>query len=344
MKDESLGAGPLFFFHPSSFRRGDLMQAVRVHQFGGPEVLAVEEVPELEPGPGQILLQVKAVGVNPVETYIRAGTYAAKPPLPYTPGADAAGVVVKIGEGVGNRRAGERVYAAGTATGAYAQYALCAESQVYPLPERVTFEQGAAIGVPYGTAYRALFQRARVAPGEWVLIHGASGGVGIAAVQLARAAGLKVIGTGGTGEGRRLIEREGAHHVLDHGAPDYLEELMNITAGRGADVIVEMLANVNLGKDLGVVAKNGRIVIVGSRGPVEINPREAMTRDANVLGMTLFNVGPEDMVRIHAALYAGLDNSTLRPVIGRKYPLTEAAQAHRQVMEPGAYGKILLIP
>jgi NADPH:quinone reductase len=319
------------------------VKAIRVHEFGGPEVLKLEEVPDPQPGPEQVLVRIKAVGINPVECYIRTGTYAIKPPLPYTPGMDAAGTVEAVGSGVSGFKAGERVYVAGTITGAYAQLALCEAWQVHPLPKPVTFAQGAAVNIPYATAYRALFKRAHAQPGEVVLVHGASGGVGVGAVQLARAAGMTVIGTAGTEKGKKLVIEQGAHHVLDHNAPSHLDELQPLTKGRGVDVVLEMLANVNLGKDLTVLARNGRVVVIGSRGSVEINPRETMSRDASILGMILLNATREELAGIHAALGAGLENGTLRPVVGRELPLAEAPQAHRAVMEPGAYGKIVLI-
>lgn len=318
------------------------MKAIRVHEFGGPEVLRLEEVPEPSPAAGQVLVRVRAAGVNPVDTYIRSGVHAVKPALPYTPGLDAAGEVEAVGEGVTRLSVGQRVYTAGSLTGTYAELTLCEESQCHPLPERVTFAQGAGIFTPYATAYRALFQRAQALPGETVLVHGASGGVGTAAVQLARAAGLRVVGTAGTEEGRRLVLEQGAHEVLDHRATNYLEQLSALTGGRGVDVILEMLANVNLDKDLGVLARGGRVVVVGSRGAVEINPRQAMTRDAAILGMTLFNTSPQELASIHAALGAGFEAGTLSPVVGRELPLSEAAQAHEAVLKPGAHGKIVL--
>ncbi|MBI3801215.1 MAG: NADPH:quinone reductase [Deltaproteobacteria bacterium] len=324
------------------------MKAIRVHEFGPPEVLRLETIPDLQPGPGQVVVRIHAAGVNPVETYIRSGIYP-KPPTPYTPGADGAGVVTARGEGVSRVAVGDRVYTAGSVSGTYAEQALCRESQVHPLSQRASFAQGAAINVPYATAYRSLFQRAQVSPGEVLFVHGASGGVGIAAVQLARAVGLKVIGTAGTEQGRRLVAEQGAHHVLDHRSSGYLEQVLTLTNGRGADVILEMLANVNLGKDLDVVAPGGRVVIVGNRGTnnqgtVEINPRATMNRDATILGMSLANVAAPELARIHAALVAGLENGTLRPVIGQEFPLAEAPKAHHTVIEASAYGKIVLIP
>jgi NADPH2:quinone reductase len=221
---------------------------------------------------------------------------------------------------------------------------LCADRQLHPLPDAVTFKQGAAVGVPYGTAHRALFHRARAEAGEFVLVHGATGGVGIAAVQLAHAAGLAVIATGGTDRGRELLGSEGVLHVLDHSKPGYLGAVSVITQGGGVDIVLEMLANVNLADDLGILAKKGRVVVVGSRGNIEINPRELMSRDADILGMTLFNADESDLKSIHAALFAGLSNNTLRPVIGKEFPLKEASNAHRAIMDKGAWGKIVLIP
>jgi NADPH:quinone reductase len=320
------------------------MKAIRVHEFGGPEVLKLEEVSNPSAAPGQVVIGVKAAGVNPVDTYIRAGTYAFKPSLPYTPGMDAAGVVEAVGQGVTRVKEGDRAYIAGTLTGAYAAKTACAETQVHRLPAKISFAQGAGVNVPYATAYRALFQIGQACAGETIFVHGASGGVGIAAVQLGRAAGLSVIGTAGSAKGRELASREGAHHVLDHTAPGYLDQLRSLTGGRGADIILEMLANVNLGKDLPLLAARGRVVVVGSRGPVEINPRDLMGRDASIRAMSLLVAPADELAGIHAAIYAGLENGTLRPVVGQEIPLAEAARAHKTVMEAGAHGKIVLIP
>jgi NADPH:quinone reductase len=320
------------------------MKAIRVHQYGGPEAMRLDEVADLQPGPGQVRVRVKAAGVNPVDTYIRSGSYALKPPLPYTPGFDAAGIVDVLGAGVTRVKAGDRVYVERPATGSYAEQTLAAESQVHLLPERTSFAQGAGIGVPYGTAQVSLFERAHAQPAEFLMVHGASGGVGIAAVQLARAWGMTVIATAGSDKGRELVKREGAHHVLDHTSAGYLDEAVKLTGGRGVDLILEMLANVNLGKDLGILAKHGRVVVIGSRGPVEINPRDAMVRQVAIIGMTLLNASEKELEAAHSALRAGLENGTLRPVVRVELPLAEASKAHQMVMEPGACGKIVLIP
>jgi NADPH:quinone reductase len=320
------------------------MRAIRVHEFGEPEVMRIEEVPDPQPGPGEVMVEVRAAGVNPVDTYIRSGAYRPDLPLPYTPGIDGAGVITAVGPGVKHRRVGERVYVAWCLSGSYAGKVLCTEFQTHHLPEHVTYPQGAAIGVPYGAAFRALFQRARAVAGEAVLVHGASGGVGIAAVQLARAAGMRVIGTAGSQQGMDLVREQGAHHVLNHRAPKYLETLTELTCGQGVDVVLEMLANVNLGNDLGCLAKGGRVVVIGSRGPVEIDPRRTMLTEAAILGMTLFSATERELASMHAAFAAGLENGTLRPVVSREIPLAEAAAAHRSVMEASTFGKIVLVP
>jgi NADPH2:quinone reductase len=320
------------------------MRAIRVHSFGGPENLALEEVAEPRPGAGEVTVRIHAAGVNPVDTYIRGGAHAIKPDLPYTPGIDGAGTVVAVGPDVTRLVPGDRVYVSGAQAGTYAETIACAESQAYRLPAAASFEQGAAIGVPYVTAFRALFQIARAVPGESVLVHGASGGTGTATVQLAHAAGLTVFGTAGTEAGRALVREQGAGHALDHNDPNLEKQLMELTGGRGVDVVIEMLANKNLAVDLRLVARRGRIVVVGSRGPVEINPRDAMVREAAILGTFLFGMSAADLSSAHAALQAALENGTARPVVGRSLPLAEARKAHELVLQPGAAGKIVLLP
>jgi NADPH:quinone reductase len=319
------------------------MKAIRVEQFGGPEAMRVMEVPEPQPAAGQVLVRIHAAGVNPVDTYIRAGTYARLPSLPYTPGIDGAGRVEALGDGVTHFQPGDRVYVAGSISGTYAELCVCAADQLHPLPETISFSEGAALGVPYATAYRALFQRARARSGETILIHGGTGGVGLAAVQFARAAGMKILATGGSDSGRARLEQQGANAVFDHRRDGYLQEIIAHTGGRGVDVILEMLANVNLGHDLALLAPGGRVAVIGSRGPVEINPRDAMARDADICGVMLFNTPPAELREIHRAIRQGLENGSLRPVIARQLPLENAPAAHTAVMAPGAGGKIVLV-
>jgi len=320
------------------------MKAILVREFGGPEVLKFEEAPTPKPGAGQVLVRIHAAGVNPYDTYMRSGTYAVKPPLPYTPGSDAAGVIDAVGEGVKKVKPGDRVYTAKTVTGAYAQYALALEEQVHPLPEKISFGQGAGVWVPYGTAYHALHHSAKARASETVLVHGASGGVGIASVQFARAMGLTVFGTAGTQKGLELVRREGAHQVFDHSKTGYQEEILRATGGRGLDIILEMLANVNLAHDLKLLTTRGRVIVIGNRGEVTINARELMGRRASIRAFTLWGITPAEENEIHAGIAAGLANGTLRPIVGKELPLAEAVRAHKEILEPGAAGKMVLVP
>ena len=319
------------------------MKAIRVEAAGGPEVMQLRDVPDLQPGPDQVVVEVRAIGVNPVDTYIRSGTYAIKPQLPYTPGMEGAGTIARVGNKVKNWKIGDRVYLAGAQSGTYAEEALCNANQVQPLPDSVSFAQGAAVYVAYATAYRALIHKARAQAGETVLVHGASGGVGLAAVQIAVAHGMTVIGTGGSARGRKLIEEQGVEYVLDHNDRDYLSDILGATCGRGVDVILEMLANENLGHDLTLLAQGGRVVVIGNRGTVEINPREMMAREATVCGMTLMKASADELQSIHAAIVAGLTNGTLRPIVGEEIPLSEAPRAHEMVMQNDSHGKIVLM-
>ena len=319
------------------------MKAIRVHEFGGPEVLKLEEVPTPKPGPGEVLVRVHAAGVNPYDTYMRAGTYAIKPPLPYTPGSDAAGVVESVGDGVTKVKPRDRVYTAKTQSGAYAEYALALESQVYRLPDNISFAQGAALWVPYGTAFTALHHHGNAKPGETLLVHGASGGVGSAAVQFARAQGLVVMGTASTDKGREMVKKEGAHFVFDHSKAGYTDEIMKTTGGKGVDVILEMTAHLNLAADLKLLALNGRVVVIGNRGEITINPRDLMSRRGSARGFTLWAATDAEAKEMHAAIAAGLENGTLRPVVGKEMPLKDASKAHVDILAPGSHGKIVLI-
>ena len=319
------------------------MKAIRVHEFGGPEVLKLEDVTTPKPSSGEVLVRIHAAGVNPYDTYMRAGTYAVKPPLPCTPGSDGAGVVELVGEGVKKIKKGDRVYTARTLTGAYAEYALALEEQLHPLPEKIDFKQGAGIWVPYGTAYHALYHSAKAHASETVLVHGASGGVGIAALQIARGMGLKVLGTAGTPKGLELAKREGAHQVFDHRKAGYQDAILQATDNRGVDIILEMLANVNLPYDTKLLANNGRVIVIGSRGEVTINPRELMGRRASIRAFTLWGITAAEEADIHAGLFAGLENGTLDPVVGKVLPLPEASRAHTEILEPGSAGKIVLV-
>jgi len=318
------------------------MKAIRVTSFGAPEVLTLSDVDTPKPESGQVTVRLHAAGVNPVETYIRSGSYAKLPELPYTPGSDGAGVIEEVGTGVTDFEKGQRVWLSGSISGTYAEVALCAQDHVHPLGEMISFSQGAAIGVAYLTAWRALIQAGRAKPGESVLIHGATGGVGLATLQMARNLGMTVLTTGGSEEGRQLLYDQGADVIMDHHTPDYDKQILEKTHGVGVNLIIEMLANMNLAKDTTMLARFGRIIVIGSRGPVEINARELMIRDAEIRGVLGGNMRPEERTSALAGMQAGFANGTLAPVVDEEIPLSEAARAHESIMSGSHCGKIVL--
>jgi NADPH2:quinone reductase len=287
-----------------------------------------------------------AAGVNPADTYIRTGVYAFfQPEVPYTPGFDGAGVVEEVGADVTNCRVGDRVFIATlgfSGSGTYAERTVCSAGAVHPLPDKVSFAEGAAIGVPWTTAYRALFQRGELQPGQTVLVHGASGGVGVPAVQMACQAGAIVIGTAGTGPGEELVQSVGAHHVLNHREDGYLDAIGPLTGGRGVDVIVEMLADHNLEADAGILAPRARIVIVGSRGSLQFTPRALMVHEADVRGTAIWNMTPDERAEAQLAISDHLAADELSIPIGTVFPLAEAGRAHEHVISQPATGKCIL--
>lgn len=326
------------------------MKAIRVHAYGGPDVLRLEDVPDPQPGAGEVVVHVAAAAVSPLDAAKRDGRMQTHPvhktTLPYTPGLEAAGTVVALGPDVSGVTIGERVYVVGSRSGAYAERTVCAAAQVRPLLAAMSFVHGAVVSGSYGTAYAALFLKARAQPGETVLVHGATGGVGIAGVQLARAAGLTVIGTGGTEEGRQFLVAQGARHVLAHDAPDFADRITALTGGRGVDIVLEMRADANVGHDLAVLATRGRVVVIGFARPepVEISPPLLLGRDLSILGLSLANLSAHERTRSDAAIGAGLENGTLRPVVRQELPLADAPRAHEALAQPGAHGRIVLIP
>ncbi len=324
------------------------MKAIQAHRFGGPDELQLDDIADPTPAAGEVVIDIKAAGVNPADTYMLGGAYAIVPDLPYTPGGDAAGVISAVGTGVSQFKTGDRVFA-GTAlgfnmTGCYAEKVVRPASDVVALPDNVDFAAGAALGVPYATAHYGLFARGASVAGETVFIHGASGAVGTAAIQLAKRAGMSVIGSAGSERGMKLVLDEGADHAVDHTSVGYIDQVRELTDGNGPPIILEMLANVNLATDLALVAKYGRVIIIGNRGEVTINPRLTMMKEIDVRGLALFNASRQEMERVVRDLLEGLADGSLRPVIGRQIALADAQQSHRAVMEPGAFGKIVLTP
>jgi NADPH:quinone reductase len=316
------------------------MKAIRVHQIGDASVLQYEETATPEPDQNEVLIRVKAAGINPVDAMYRDGRIPTA--LPFTPGSDCAGTVEKVGSDVHHLKVGDRVFAGSVIQRSYAEFMLCHSSFVYPLPENLSFIQGAALYIPYFTAYRALVRHGNLQKGETVVIHGATGGVGIAAVQIAKALGANIIATGGTDYGRDLLKNIGATHVIDHRNPDHYDKIMKLTNMKGTDVLLE-IASGFFRADMDIMAPFGRIVsIVG--GTFELPVHELMHKDISITGMDVFNTPDDEKKEIAAWLTGQLTQGSFSPIIREVFPLHEAARAHEFLAKPGAAGKLILIP
>jgi NADPH:quinone reductase len=311
-------------------------------------MLQLKTVDDPVAGPGEVVVEVRAAGVNPADTYKRSGTYAIRPELPYTPGGDAGGVISAIGPNVRERRVGDRVFV-GTVlnfdlSGCYAERVKRKASEALSLPEGVSFAQATTFGVSYPTAHYALFERGEAQAGETVFIHGASGSVGTSAIQLAKRAGLIVVGSAGTSKGLELVRAEGADHAVNHTEAGYMNEVRRLTGDKGPELILEMLASANLAADMDLAAKYGRIIVIGNRGEITVDPRVAMMKELDVRGIALRNATAAQVKPIMRDILAGVAEGSLRPVVGREMRLSEAAAAHVAVLEHGVNGKIVLIP
>ncbi len=316
------------------------MKAVVVEKYGGPEVLTVREVNKPKPKTGQVLIKFHAAGINPVDTYLRSGTQGYSPKLPWTPGLDGAGIIEAVGDGVKGMEAGTPVYTAGSLTGTYAEYGLCSPGQVFLLPGNLNWQEGASLGVPYFTAARALFTRGNIAHGKSVLVHGASGGVGSAALQLAAEYNLTLMGTAGSETGRQLVESLGAA-CFDHRDKDYIASIRKHCGG-GVDLIIEMLADKNLDNDLDLLAADGLVIVVGSRGRIEIAPRKLMNAESSITAMTVRNSTPEERLYYSSFISRGAETGRIKPPINKVFSLETAAEAHIQIMKGPHAGNLVI--
>lgn len=325
------------------------MRAVQISQFGDADVLEVVELPVPNPGANQVRIRVMAAGVNPVDTYVRSGAYGDRP-MPVALGFDAAGEIDAVGPGVDASVIGTRVYTCSALPGAYAQFAIVEIDRTYPLPDNISFDQGAAIGIPYATAYAALHQHASTSAKSTVFVHGGSGGVGIPTIELAKLAGARVAASCGTDAGEEILRAHGADIIVRHDTDGYLDTLISQVstpgpAGQiGIDTIVEMAAHINLGNDLTLLNNRGTVVVVGSRGPVQINARDVMRRDARIQGMLLFNLTSKERQEIHSKLFPLLLDGVLNPRVAATLPLDAVREAHVNVLKSGIGGKIVLNP
>ncbi len=322
------------------------MKAVVFDQLGGPEVLTLGEAPTPEVRPGKVLIKNHAVGINFADTLFRQGEYVMQPKFPDIPGLEASGVVEAVGEGVEGIKAGDRVAAIGIKT--YAEYSLMSAKQVIPLPDSVSFEEGAAFPIQVLTAYHMLHTSHAITADQTVIVHAAAGGVGLVAVQIAKAAGARVIGTVSSDEKAALVKEYGADEVINYASHDFSEETLKLTDGKGVDLILDAVGKPTLEKGLTCLAPFGHLIVYGRAGgaPDPLNLFSLFQKSIKVSGFILYTVSAMPDVHkkgIQQALKL-MDDGKLKLLIGQSFPLAEAAQAHRHMESRQSVGKLVLIP
>jgi len=321
------------------------MKAMCAHQFGGPEQLRLEEAPEPPVQAGQVRIRVRAAGINPADL-VRLSGRLGSPPLPYIPGTDVCGEIESLGAGVTSLKQGQRVFGRAL-TGGYAEKACVAAGEAIPMPANLSFEEGAAIPIPFYTAYHALHNKAAVKSGETVLVSAGGGGVGVAAIQLARLAGARVITTVGSREKAERVATLGAHVTVNYKQQDFVAEVQKFTDKKGVDVIIENVAADNLAKDFLAAAPHGRIVLIGTgtgkAGDASFPVFAALMKDVTMLGMSLINAGAAiaDMAHILTGLFS---EGKIKAVVSKSYPLAQAAQALEDLVAARVFGKLVLTP
>jgi NADPH2:quinone reductase len=325
------------------------MRAVRYHQHGDESVLTLDTVDRPDPDPGQALVRVEAASVNPIDTYVREGSTSPPDGLPHVGGSDLAGVVEAVGDEVSEFEAGDRVFATGLGLftpGTYAEYTVAPAEQLAPLPDEVSFRDGAAAAMAFATSWRALVTRGELQLGDVALVHGASGGVGHAAVQVADAAGAYVVGTARDGDPADLARTLGANAVVDYRSDDLAADLANATDGREFDVVMEPHADAHLEANLERLTRGGRIVVIGEERPITLDAGLSMTAkqtDADFRFMSLM-ASPDDQKPILRRVGERLADGTFTVEVDSAFGLDELPEAHRELMSSGTMGKIVVEP
>ena len=343
------------------------MRAVVLTGTGGPEVLKVQERPDPPVGPGEVRIAVRAAGINFADTMARVGLYPDAPKTPCVLGYEVAGEVETVGEGVREHKAGDRVIA-GTRFGGQAELVTVPADQALPLPDRLSFEQGAAFPVNYGTAYAALVLMGGMRQGDRVLIHAAGGGVGISATQLARNAGAEVFGTASPGK-HDAIRAQGVQHPIDYRSQDFEAEVMRITGGEGVDLIMDALGPTSFRKDYRLLRSGGRLVMYGLSESTSAGSRDLpatlksllkmplatmpwwkslalMNENKGVFGLNMLSWWDREgnLDRVTAPLMADLEAGRIEPVVAESFSFDRAGEAHEFIAQRRNVGKVVLFP
>ncbi|AQQ51975.1 quinone oxidoreductase family protein [Planococcus lenghuensis] len=324
------------------------MKIVKLEKYGGPEVLELTEAPMPEPAQGEVVVEIKAIGVNYADTARREGQYVVPTPLPFTPGAEIAGTVSAVGGGVTRFKPGARVVAL-IESGGYAEYVTVAEQTLIPVPDGVPFEQAVALPLQGLSAYHILKTMGRVEPGETVLVHAAAGGVGTLAVQLAKIFGAgSVIATASTDEKLEHARSLGADHLVNYTEAGWEDKVKELTGGKGVDVALEMVGGEVFHQTLRCLAPFGRLVIFGAASgeQAQFQPGQLMRKNQSVVGFFLPQImrKPDLFRQSLGELLEWTGSGKLKLTVGGTYPLAEAADVHRQLQGRKTIGKLVLVP
>lgn len=323
------------------------MYAMRMNHLGAPADLVEVELPEAAPGPGQVAIEVHAIGCNFADLLIVAGKYQLKPPLPFSPGSEVCGVIRAVGPGVETLRPGARVFAV-LPWGGYASYVLAPAAVTVELPDSMTFEEGAAFGVAYQTSQVALIDRAQLRPGEVLVVHGAAGGVGLAAVEIGAACGARVVGVARGAEKLELVRHHGAALAVDVD-DDWPAQVREFSAGRGADVIYDPVGGETFRRSVKVLAFGGRLLVIGfASGEIpSLEMNRLLLKNVAVIGVNwgaYRDAHPEELARATGALFRTYAAGQLRPHVSATFPLREAAAALAEIESRRSSGKVILLP
>jgi NADPH2:quinone reductase len=324
------------------------MKAMIATTWGEPSTLQYAELPDLRPGPGEVLIDALAIGCNFPDILIVQGKYQVKPPLPFSPGCEVAGVVREIGAGVTRVRPGQRVLAL-VGWGGYATMVAAPERRVFAIPDAMTFEEAAGFGLVYQTSYCALVHRGALRSGEWLLVHAAAGGVGLSAVQIGKALGARVIATAGSADKLEIARQSGADEGLDYRKEDWVERVKEITGGRGADAIYDPVGGDVFDGSGRCIAWEGRLLVIGFAGGriPSITANRILLKNMSVVGVhwgVYLERGSPLVDQWMDALFALHRDGKIRPVIYRSFALPDAAQALAAIASRESYGKVILLP
>ena len=321
------------------------MKAIRIHQFGPTEeVLQYEDVPTPDPGPGALLIKVEAASLNRADIGLRKGTYRISPDqLPIIPGREFAGVITRVGAGVTEFHLGQRVVAY-PGTGGYAEYAVAKASEVRPVPDGVSSAQAAALPTVFLTAWFGLTTDGNLKPGEWLLIQGGSSGVGVAAVQIGKHLGAKVIVTSGSEEKCRRLQQLGADVTIDVSQNDFVSEVLRVTNNRGVNVVLEMIGGEVYQRSMQALAPGGRLFSIGGAFGAIPDPPPALTEGRKATRFSITNylkAKPEDFRQLDTILKR-VQEKTFQVVTGKTFPLAETRAAQRYLEGREHFGKVML--